>query len=296
METAPHLAVNGSQLATMTVQNAVRSMLYEVTTTPKPGLVDPASSGPHPDMDAFDFINSSISLIPYLQGCFEAGWTFKGADLHELFAEIRPLGVTAEKTMLQATNQVNTHKGAVFSLGVLVAATGYLFGTGREFKATAVSEIAQQMLAGLIAHDFAGVFEKPEETLTAGERQFIKYGETGIRGEAEKGYPTVLGIGLPFLRQATGARNQRLLDTLLKIVSQSRDSNLIKRAGSQKIVTWAHQEADQFLALGGSQTDAGMQKLIELNHRFLERNLSLGGSADLLILTIYFALMEKSLS
>lgn len=290
------LAVKHDRLITKTVDNAVKSMLYEVTATPKPGLVDPVSSGPHPDMDAFNFIDSAVSLTPYLRACFDTGWQTNFMALPALFEQIRPLGIQAEKTMFEATNQINTHKGAIFSLGVLVTATGYLFRNGEvAFSAERVTETVKQMLTGLTAHDFDGVFDKPQSTLTAGERQFVKYGETGIRGEAENGYPTVLTVGLPFLRQASGTRNQRLLDTLMKIVSQSRDSNLIKRAGTRKVIDWAHHEAKQFLALGGSQTAEGRQKLVELNKTFLDRNLSLGGSADLLILTIYFGLMEGSL-
>lgn len=292
------IKINGIRetLATKTVENAVKSMLYEVVTNPKPGLVDPLDSGPHPDMDAYDFLDSSVVLAPYLKKCFNAGWAFKRLELKQLFEQIRPLGINAEQVMFNATNNVNTHKGAIFSLGVLVSATGYWYARNEgDLVISQISQIVRLMLRGLTTSDFAGISGRAESNLTAGQRQFLLYGETGIRGEAEKGYPTVTKVGLPFLRKVTGTRNQRLLDTLMIIVSESKDSNLIKRAGNTDIVKWAHQEATQFLNLGGSKSDSGMKKLMELNQQFLEQNLSLGGSADLLILTIFLSLMEGSL-
>jgi Triphosphoribosyl-dephospho-CoA synthetase len=96
------------------VGDALRALLYEVSVNPKPGLVDPVSSGPHPDMDVFTFIDSSMSLRRYFSRCVEQGTTFQGDDLRALFLAIRPAGVEAEKAMFEATKGVNTHKGAIF--------------------------------------------------------------------------------------------------------------------------------------------------------------------------------------
>ncbi|ANZ69792.1 triphosphoribosyl-dephospho-CoA synthase CitG [Pediococcus claussenii] len=281
-------------LKKLVVQNAVKSMLYEVTVTPKPGLVDPQSSGPHPDMDAFNFIDSALSLEFYFNSSFIAGWRFEEDDYQTLFNQIRELGIAAEKTMFSATNGINTHKGAVFSLGVVVAASAVNL-SGETFDTRKVLECVKLMLQGLVEKDFKGVRSKELSELTAGERQYLLYGETGIRGEAEQGYPTVIEHALPFLMQSKGTTDQRLLDTLMTIVASSNDSNLIKRAGNNKIVEWAHQQAQEFLDLGGSLTRSGMAKLLELNQTFYDRNLSLGGSADLLIVTIFFGLMQGTL-
>ncbi|KZL38918.1 triphosphoribosyl-dephospho-CoA synthase [Secundilactobacillus collinoides] len=270
------------------VSAALRALLYEVTVNPKPGLVDPVSNGPHPDMNAFMFIDSAVSLRAYFEECARLGTAFTGHDLTALFAQIRPVGVQAEKTMFQATRNTNTHKGAIFSLGILVTAAAYQGdGTTNELM-----QIVRQMLTGLTKNDFVGLPDKPEAELTAGERQFLKYGIKGIRGESEAGYPTVMTYALPELRQSVGTINQRLLDVLLTIVRHSVDTNLVKRAKSDSIIDWAHDQADRYFEWGGSKTAEGMTFLHELNATFTERHLSLGGSADLLILTIFLGIRE----
>ncbi|KRL05361.1 triphosphoribosyl-dephospho-CoA synthase CitG [Liquorilactobacillus oeni] len=273
------------------VRIATKALLYEVTVLPKPGLVDPLSSGPHPDMNVFNFIDSAISLESYFAQAFTAGWNYTARDFSELFTKVRAYGITAEHTMLLATKGINTHKGAIFSLGILVTATGYVLSCGN-LNLDKIVEVEKKMVHGLVKKDFAKIQFKPVNELTAGEQQYLKYGESGIRGEAEDGYPTVMNVALPFLRQSKGTHNQRLLDTFMIIVSCSNDSNLIKRAGTNTIVKRVHEQADEYLLLGGSCKKEGRAKLAELNEFFLKKNLSLGGSADLLILTIYFGLLE----
>ncbi|GEO70331.1 triphosphoribosyl-dephospho-CoA synthase CitG [Levilactobacillus acidifarinae] len=276
------------------VLNATRALLYEVSVTPKPGLVDPADVGPHPDMDVFTFIDSATALEDYWTTCFATGRAFTNTALPDLFHQIRPAGVAAEAAMFHATHGVNTHKGAVFSLGVIVAATGYQTRTA-PYDTSQVLTTVQAMLHGLTTNDFAGLAQKPSAQLTAGERQYLKYGTTGIRGQAEAGFPVVATVSLPYLRQSQGTRTQRLLNTLLTIVAHTADSNLIKRAGTDTIVPWAQQTAQAILTAGGCQTPTGQAQLTEMNRIFKAKNLSLGGSADLLILTIYFGLMEQIL-
>ncbi|KRK48747.1 triphosphoribosyl-dephospho-CoA synthase [Secundilactobacillus kimchicus JCM 15530] len=271
------------------VTNAVRALLYEVSVQPKPGLVDPVSSGPHPDMDVFTFLDSSVSLTAYFKACVQTAWSFNDeATLPTLFEQIRPLGIQAEATMFDATSGINTHKGAVFSLGIVVTATAYAESHDRQD----VFKIVKEMLVGLVERDFSKVTEKAENEMTAGEREYVHFGITGIRGEAEHGYLTVTQVALPQLSTARGTLNERLLDTLMAIVGHSVDTNLVKRAGSIDIIPWANDQVSRYFLAGGSRTEAGMAYLKQLNQVFLEKNLSLGGSADLLIVTIFVALSQ----
>lgn len=270
------------------VGDALRALLYEVSVNPKPGLVDPVSSGPHPDMDVFTFIDSAMSLRQYFNRCVEHGSSFHGDDLRALFLAIRPAGVEAERAMFGATQGVNTHKGAIFSLGILVTADAYR----ANHSELSLQKIVQLMLKNLTVNDFKGLADKAPESLTAGEKEYLAYGIKGIRGEAEAGFPTVFNVALPALRKHQGTKNQRLLDTLMTIVGNSVDTNLVKRAQTNDIVGWAHQQSKRYFALGGSRTVQGMAFLNELNTTFTQRNLSLGGSADLLILTIFLGLRE----
>ncbi len=272
------------------VQVAQKALLYEVTVNPKPGLVDPQSQGAHTDMDVFTFIDSSVSLLPYFQEAVQLGETFNDkGDLTQLFDALRLAGQQAENDMFNATNGVNTHKGAIFSLGILVCATAYLQAQSIPVTTDQLRMTVQAMLVGMSEHDFSKIKQKPVDQLTAGERQFLKYGATGIRGQAEAGFPIVMTLAVPFYQKTSGPLNERLLDTLMMLSSETEDSNLIKRAGSLDILPWWKEQVAQYFELGGSQTTAGMDFLRKLDEICIAKNLSLGGSADLLILTIFVA-------
>ncbi|KFI45050.1 triphosphoribosyl-dephospho-CoA synthase [Bifidobacterium bohemicum] len=274
-------------------QAAVRALLYEVSVHPKPGLVDPVGSGPHPDMTVFTFIDSAVALRDYFDAAARCGADFAGADLTALFERLRALGRGAEREMFEATDGVNTHKGAVFSLGVAVGATSH-YCKSHDYGTTGVQEVIKRMLAGFTARDLRLLEGKPDFELTAGERQYLKTGATGVRGEAEAGFPSVIDVALPLLRgsRGNGDLNTRLLDVLMLLAGRTEDSNLVKRAGDPAVLDWMHDRSERYFSLGGAGTEAGMRLLGELNEECLERNLSLGGSADLLILTIFFGFME----
>lgn len=269
---------------------ATRALLYEVSVNPKPGLVDPVSSGPHPDMSVFTFIDSSLSLQSYLTVCAQAGSGWVGT-LPELFSALRRAGITAEHEMFEATSGVNTHKGAVFSLGILVAAVAF----AQTHAGVSAQGVVKGMLEGLCEHDFAGIKDLPESELTAGERLYVEHGLTGVRGEAEAGYPSVFDVGLPAFKASSGTLNERLLDTLMAIVTKFTDTNLIHRAGTLAILPKAQAQAQAVLDAGGAHTLSGQALLAQMNADFLAQNLSLGGSADMLILTIFMALVEGDL-
>ena len=92
---------------------AVNALKLEVLTWPKPGLVSHVDSGSHHDMNATTLFASAEALRPYFAELFEAAAT--DAPLHKL----QSIGRFAEKSMLIATCGVNTHRGAVFTLGLL---------------------------------------------------------------------------------------------------------------------------------------------------------------------------------
>ncbi len=262
-------------------KNALRALLYEVVTLPKPGLVDPMSSGPHPDMNIYTFIDSSLSLEKYFTDAVIIGHEFIGEDLTKMFFKLRKKGVTAEKEMFKATCGANTHKGAIFALGIFACAESYCHKRQTELFITIA-----QMCKGLVEHDLV----KNNQMRTAGEKEFQKYGAGGARAQAEQAYPVVREVALPFLKNSTGSLQTRLLDTLMKIATVTADSNLIKRAGDYQVITWLKERANKYLKLGGYATIEGQKELEQLNNECLEKNYSLGGCADLLVVTIFIAL------
>ncbi|USS90454.1 triphosphoribosyl-dephospho-CoA synthase CitG [Fructilactobacillus carniphilus] len=276
-------------------QTAVAALLDEVVTHPKPGLVDPVDNRGHEDMDVYLFIDSALSMQPYLKQCFQSGINFTGVELTNLMAQLRPLGMTAERRMFAVTNDVNTHKGAIFVLGIILAACGYAQAQAgaSDIHLTSVLATERAMTAGLISNDFSQLDHK--EHLTAGERQYLEYGTTGIRGEAEAGFPTVFQHGLPALLASSGSQRERILTALLAIVANNRDSNLIKRAGTPAIVAQAQSQAEELLHVKQTTGRLDLVALQRMTDQFAAQNLSLGGSADLLILTIFVARLTHRL-
>lgn len=265
-------------------QNALRALLYEVVTLPKPGLVDPLDHSTHPDMNIYTFIDSSASLVPYFEKCIAAAQ--KADDnLLNLFEKIRELGIKAEKKMFIATDSVNTHKGAIFSLGIILTAFAYAQKNYPNYTLNDIQTIIQQMTCNILDD-----FHHHQDT--AGEKQFAKYHLTGARGEAYRGFPTVFEIGVPYLTQANGTTQEKLINTLLFLAANTKDSNLLKRSNDPQIFEWVKSQIKEFFKYGGYQTNAGKQFLNQLNHEFTKQNLSLGGTADMLIATIFVCLVQ----
>ena len=257
---------------------ALEAMLVEVSVTPKPGLVDRNNSGAHRDMGFFTFIKSAASLHKY----FEKFATV-GASNHvdDIFPLIRKVGIDAEKSMFKATGGINTHKGEIFSLGVLSAAAGYIAVNGGE-----IFSVAGEICAGLCEMDFAGVQDKSPEKLTKGERVYIEHGITGIRGEAEAGYPVVRDVALPAFKKYLShglSLNDSLAFTLIHIIANSYDTNIISRhdlATAKRVMTLA-------------QNITTLDEIYALDKKFIDAYISPGGSGDLLAVTYFIYSLQN---
>ena len=267
--------------AATAAQQAVRALLYEVTTTPKPGLVDRRNSGSHTDMDSFTFMSSAASLYPYFEACAKAGRATMDRPAPETFAALRPLGCEAEGEMLDATHGINTHKGAIFSIGITCAALGRLDRSFWKDSARVLAEVSA-MTKGLTAQDFAGV--TAETAVTAGQKLYVQYGITGVRGQVEAGLPAVLEHGLPALEQGLAQGydiNRAGCGALLAILAHSTDTNIIARSSRERQLALV----DELNALLAQTPYPDEALLAALDDRFIAEHLSPGGSADLLALT-----------
>ncbi len=269
-------AVHKILLSHFVAETAVRSLLQEVHTTPKPGLVDENNTGSHKDMDIHTFTASAHALEPYFRQCAAAGMDSAELNPKETFAILRKLGIQAEKDMFAATNGVNTHKGAIFTMGVLCGAVGRLGKTWSE-------EDLFAQAAAMVRQDMELDFQKLTGN-TSGERLYASRGIRGIRGEVAGGLPSVSGIGLPryrkYLQQGFSSNDAGAM-TLLHLVTWVEDTCLIHRGGLE-----GAKEAVQKTAalLGG---DVSLAQIEELDDWFIQRNLSPGGCADLLAVTYF---------
>ena len=266
-------------------QMAQTALLLEVCTTPKPGLVDCRNNGSHKDMDLFTFLSSASALFPYFEKCAQIG--NDAPDLHTIFPQLRAQGMLAEEAMYQATGGVNTHKGAIFSLGILCAATGQLPKENRTPEK--ILTLCKEITRGLCKRDFAHITSKTAKT--AGEKLYADLGITGVRGLAESGFPQVLQMGLPILKEGLG-KGLPLNDTgcavLLHLMSVTVDTNLIHRSSLQR-----QQEISQKISnLLKAEPFPPRQTLEELDDAFIAENLSPGGCADLLAVTYFLHLIQ----
>ena len=269
---------------------ACKALLYEVCTTPKPGLVDCQNNGSHKDMDLFTFINSACVLRPYFEACTRIGRQTECLSAKETFKRIRKEGKRAEYAMFSATKDVNTHKGAIFSMGILCAALGRL--SRDEWKQTELilNECAN-MAEGIVEEDFKNL--NKQNAVTNGQKLYVNYGITGIRGQVEDGFPAVRKAGLPVLLK--GIKEGKTLNVsgcaaLLAIMTESVDTNLIARSDicTQREVT------DKIRELLVETPYPERKQLEKLDQSFIKKNLSPGGSADLLAICylLYFLLNE----
>lgn len=282
---------------------AQQAVLYEAILFPKPGLVDPVNHGAHDDMDIYTFMNSSSSLYYGFYQFALQGILWKDPP-KKLFYKIRPIGIELERQMLRETQNINTHKGIIFSMGIFLAATGLILQKYLDrfidfpiFKKEDTDKIfanIKKMTKGLIQEDFKDIYKK--SSLTHGERLYLKYGFTGIRGEAEAAYPFIQNQIMLRMRSQNkkGSLKFRLLEILFLFMSTVDDSNVIHRGGIEALEL-VKREARKFIKEGGLVQENSLGKIEKINDLFVEKHISPGGSADLLILSIFLGKLEKVL-
>lgn len=257
---------------------ACRALLFEVGTTPKPGLVDLRNSGSHRDMDFFTFMSSAAALWPYFERCARIGQMTAELPPEDTFSALSGPGKLAENAMMGATGGVNTHKGAIFTVGTLCGALGRLPREVWQEPETVLSQAAA-MTRGLVERELSGLTE--ESARTVGERLYLRHGITGVRGQLEAGLPVVQNVGLPVLERGLGlgkSLNDAGRAALLAILAAETDTNMIARGG----LTIQREIAAQVSKLLEQEPYPNRQTLEALDDRFMQENLSPGGSADLL--------------
>ena len=257
---------------------AVRALLYEVAVTPKPGLVDRANNGSHGDMDFYTFLSSASGLWPYFADCVRIGIRTAPQSPPETLAALRFPGKQAECAMRRATGNVNTHKGAIYSMGLLCGALGRLDREVWNQPERILKETAA-MAEGSVKRELGSVAQ--DSAKTAGEQIYVKFGVAGVRSDAERGFPSVLFHGLPVLEAGLAAgksQDEAGAAALLAIIAHTADTNIISRAGIE-----GQKAASGVLrVLLEKQPYPDKATLEALDRAYIAQNLSPGGCADLL--------------
>lgn len=266
---------------------AVQAMIYEVSCYPSPGLVSPVSCGAHKDMDFFTFIDSTSVLSKYLTLFVQEG--FSNKSYKEIFDAIRKIGITAERDMFVKTKGINTHKGMLFLMGITCAAIGKAIYEKKRFEC--IQSIIKEMTTGIVEKELIQL--NHTDAQSHGEKLFFKYKTDGVRGEVERGIPTVFQFSLDFYKENFELSiNDRLVHTLIGIMQICNDSTILHRH-SVEILEEVKETAREVIAMGGMKTTKGREKIDDLCTEFIKRNISPGGSADLLGVTVFLSLVEE---
>lgn len=282
---------------------ATQALQAELDTTPKPGLVDKENNGAHRDMDYVLMQRSINTLHPYfvklaLLGC---------ADALPTHTSIRDIGIEAEKAMLSATNGMNTHKGALFSMGLAVVAAAH------EERKTAANEEqilkerngGEDVLVSLQTTIKALAASFPDTNGTHGSKaKLLSKGTTAIKGaldNAREGYEMLFAEWLPFYIERRKEHDSHTLHkTLLRIMCDLDDTNVIYRtdlATAEEVKQEARALLDSFSKAHTAEDKekriaAELLALKDMDKRYTARNISPGGAADMLSLTIFIGSIQ----
>lgn len=264
------------------------SLLAEVHTTPKPGLVDRRNNGSHTDMTVDTFEKSARALTPYFHRCIGIGHETAGQTPSDTFRLLREAGLAAENTMYRATGGVNTHKGAIYSMGVLCGAIGRLWKPDLPFPSLQDTLLLCAALTReAVVSDFLSI-----DSSSAGGRLYREQGLTGIRGEVAAGFPSVADVGLPAYRQALDSglnANDAGVIALIHLIARVQDTNLYHRGGCEG----ARYAADGAKRLLEVSAFPSKEHIEQLDDAFIARNLSPGGCADLLAVTYFLSKLKE---
>ncbi len=277
---APSLPERDATRARRIAAAAAAALRLELDTYPKPGLVSRIDSGSHADMDAAAFAASTSAIEPYLADLAAAG----GQDA--TMPALRRIGIAAEAAMREATGGVNTHRGAIFGLGLLCAAAGSF--AGRAVPVGGLGATVRQRYGDAI-------LDGPVLLRAPGAEARRRHGVGGAPLEAASGFPNLYGVGLPALDRGRRLRpddpEAARVEACLALVANLEDTNLLHRGGEAGYA-FARDAAGSFIAAGGVGQADWRAAAEEIHHAFVARNLSPGGAADLLAMTLFADAIE----
>ncbi|WP_308274299.1 [citrate (pro-3S)-lyase] ligase [Prevotella sp.] len=271
---------------------ASMALQTELDTTPKPGLVDRNDNGAHRDMEHALMQRSIQALHPYFVRLAQLGFTGK-QPCHD---EIVNIGIEAEREMFKATGGVNTHKGALFSIGLAAVALGgeaFCRITQAEGCGTMayndVNSKQIQSLSNSIA-SLARLF--PDTNGTHGSKAKANNILKGALDNAREGYTQLFKAWLPFyIDRIAEGDNYALHKTLLRIMCDLDDTNIVYRT-SMETMQEVKTEARQMLDTSRNivNFEAALQAM---NTDYIHRNISPGGSADMLSLVVFLSCVVR---
>jgi triphosphoribosyl-dephospho-CoA synthase len=264
--------------ATAIARCAANALREELETYPKPGLVSLRDCGSHPDMDAACFLDSIAAIEPFFAQMAEVG----ACDC--TLGALQQIGLAAEAAMFSATGGRNTHRGAIFCLGLLCAATG--------------QKQRGESLGTVVRRSWGREIPTPQNL--SGESHGLAicraYAIGGVRAEARGGFSSVFETGLPAFRAAAAAhgREAARVQAFFALLAICEDTTLLKRGGLSG-QRYAQMNARRFLRHGGVAAPDWHSHGERIHHSFVRHDLTAGGAADLLAATLFVEDVENLL-
>ncbi len=260
-------------------ESAANALREELETFPKPGLVSYVDNGSHADMDSECFIAS----IEAIQSGFARMAEAAASDA--VMRDLQQIGLAMEKDMLDATGGLNTHRGAIFCLGLLAAAAGC--------RHLHPGKLLGEIVRECWGRDIPQAAALPETS--AGISLCRQYDLGGARREAALGFPTVYQHGIPAFQCAISlGRPPARVQSFFAMLECCEDTTLLKRGGLAGR-EFARREAQRFLRQGGVRHPLWLSAAVEIHQEFIRRNLTAGGAADLLAATLFCEDLDKNL-
>lgn len=272
-------------VAEQVAETARTALLAELYTWPKPGLVSHVDTGSHTDMDVHRLDASAASITPFFALLALAGAAGSGMEV------LRDIGRAAEREMLQATNGVNTHRGAIFGMGLLCAAAGAAWsgGSRHAWRAARLGETVRRRWGPSIQRG-------PIPLRSHGTDALRRFGAGGARAQAAAGFPHALEVGLPAFRMARilapGDLEAARVQGFFALLATMEDTNLLHRGGAEGL-RFAQDSAVCFLDCGGVAKAGWRDRAAAVHRDFVARRLSPGGCADLLAITLFLDALEN---
>lgn len=266
------------------VKNIAKNALTdEVYAHPKFGLVTPHSNGAHTNMDITTFTTSIEAIEKYLLEYAQEGFNIDG----NTFKKLRKIGIEAEKKMLSATNNINTHKGLIFILGILLPSIVHNVLIGKTFLeiSSTVKKLSENIL-----EDFKYIDEK--KFLTYGEKAYKNYGLKGVRGEVHNGLTIAFECTEKFYNYK-GNKNNLVVNILLFVMEQLDDTVILHR-NDIEVLQYVKSVAKEINKLGAIDTKEGIRSINYYTDKFIDLKISSGGCADIVVVVLILIEVKKT--
>lgn len=279
---------------------AMGAIMRALATTVKPGLVDRRSIGARRELDFFMALEGFGAVAPFLLEIARECIDSASVSPTLMFSNIRKIGFKAEETMLRATKGVNVNKGGFFAVGICVGAAGRIVASKLRPDSNKVCALAAEMTQDVCRRELDTLDVKiniiGENSLTPGERAYMKHSIPGVRGEVQNGFQTVRRHALPTIRKLSSdkliTQNDIYVQTFMTLMAKTPDTGICDKE-NMAAMEEIQDRASGILERGGVLTPLGREKIEKLDAHLYSRGLHPGAAGTLLPVAIFLSMLDE---